>query len=108
GHYRFGSRSATATVLIGAALLVLGVGLGPGATPVMALVPEPVVGALLVFSGLELALSARAERFGRGGQVVVALVAAVAVAAIRAVGFLAGLRASWGLSRRRGGTPALG
>lgn len=91
GHYRFGSRSGTAPVLIGALFLVLGIGLGDGATAVMRLVPEAVVGALLFFSGLELAVSARPERFSGVELFVVLLVAAIGVAANPAVGFAAGL-----------------
>ncbi len=99
GHYRFGSRSATAPVLIGMVFLVLGVGLGDGATPVMRLVPDAVVGALLFFSGLELAVSARAERFKGTEVFVVLLVAAAGVAANPAIGFVVGIAMAAALHR---------
>lgn len=90
-HYRFGSRSGTAPVLIGLLFLLLGVGLGDGAMAVMRLVPEAVVGALLVFSGLELALVARAERYRGAEAFVVLLVALLGLAVNAALGFLVGL-----------------
>ncbi|HEY8368220.1 MAG TPA: putative sulfate/molybdate transporter [Thermodesulfobacteriota bacterium] len=90
-HYRFGSRSGTALVLIGLVFLVLGIGLGDGAVAVMRLVPESVVGALLFFGGAELARSARPERFRGAEAVVLALVAGLGLAVNAALAFVVGL-----------------
>jgi predicted benzoate:H+ symporter BenE len=57
GHVRFGARTATAPVLIGLVFVVLGIGFGESGYALLKTIPEAVVGGLLLFSGLELALS---------------------------------------------------
>jgi predicted benzoate:H+ symporter BenE len=90
GHYRFGARSAAAPAIIGVTFLALGL-LGGSAIAVLALIPAAVLGALLFFSGLELALSARPHTFAGEHLVVVLVVAAISVAANPAAAFLLGL-----------------
>ncbi len=63
GHYRFGGRTATAPVLIGLVFIGLGVGLGESGYAVLRTVPDAVLGALLMFSGIELALSAKLHEY---------------------------------------------
>ena len=101
GHYRFGARSATAPLLIGSSFLALGLLLGESAVAILDLVPEAALGALLLFSGLELAVAARVERFAaQGGELlVVLLVATLAVASNAALAFGLGLLAAWGVRR---------
>lgn len=99
GHYRFGARSATAPLLIGATFLVIGVALGNGAMPVFALIPAAVLGSLLFFSGLELALAAKPETFVGSELFVAVLVATVSVATNPAFAFVLGLLVAYGLRR---------
>ncbi|MDA8211633.1 MAG: putative sulfate/molybdate transporter [Clostridia bacterium] len=56
-HYRFGARTAAAPVLLGISLLLAGLFLGLEAIKIFRLIPEPVLGALLVYGGLDLARS---------------------------------------------------
>jgi SulP family sulfate permease len=91
GHYRFGARSAAAPAMIGVLFLALGLFLGGNALAVLALVPAAVLGGLLFFSGLELALAARPQTYAGEQLIVVLVVAAVSVATNPAIAFLLGL-----------------
>lgn len=59
GHYRFGARTGGALVIIGTILIALGVLYGNVLLQIFALLPSAVLGILLFFTGLELALSIR-------------------------------------------------
>jgi MFS superfamily sulfate permease-like transporter len=59
GQYRFGARTGGSVVLLGIAKVVLGVLFGAAALTVLAAFPGSLLGLLLVFAGLELALPAR-------------------------------------------------
>ena len=59
GHVRFGARTATAPVLIGFVFIALGVGLGESGYALLRTIPDAVLGGLLLFSGIELALSSK-------------------------------------------------
>ncbi len=103
GHYRFGARTATAPVLLGMSFLALGLLLGEGATGLLRLVPAGVVGALLFFSGLELATASAVARLGWRPALFVLLLGALAVVFNPALAFIAGLGLWYGSrkSRRR-------
>jgi predicted benzoate:H+ symporter BenE len=58
-QYRFGGRSGTAPVLLGIVLLALGLWFADEAAALLTLIPTAAVGALLVVSGGDLALSRR-------------------------------------------------
>jgi hypothetical protein len=58
-QYRFGGRSGLAPIILGAALLVLAIGFADRAAALFALIPIGAVGALLIFAGVDLALSRR-------------------------------------------------
>jgi SulP family sulfate permease len=58
GHFRFGGRTATAPVLIGLVFVALGIGFGESGYAMLKTIPDAVLGGLLLFSGIELALSA--------------------------------------------------
>jgi MFS superfamily sulfate permease-like transporter len=58
-QYRFGARSGMAPIMLGAALLVLAIGFADRAATFFALIPIGAVGALLIFAGIDLALSRR-------------------------------------------------
>jgi MFS superfamily sulfate permease-like transporter len=99
GHYRFGARTATAPLLIGGVFLLLGVLLGDSAFPLLALIPTAVLGGLLFFSGLELAISASLPRYNEGELFVILVIAAVSVASNPAVAFALGLPLAYALQR---------
>lgn len=90
-HHRFGGRTATTTLLTGLAFLVLGVALGDGAYALLRTIPDPVLGALLAISGIELATSARPQRYKDGDLFLVLVIAAFCVAVNPAAGFAAGI-----------------
>lgn len=53
-HYRFGARTGGAPIMIGALFVVLGLVLGELGLTILALIPNSVLGVLLLFAGLEL------------------------------------------------------
>jgi sulfate permease, SulP family len=53
-HYRFGARTGGAPILIGIFLVVLALGLGDFGFKLLAVIPNSVLGVLLIFAGLEL------------------------------------------------------
>lgn len=53
-HYRFGARTGGAPVIIGIVFLILGLVLGEAGLTILALIPNSILGVLLVFAGLEL------------------------------------------------------
>src|SRR3954468_24994386 len=63
GHYRFGARTATAPLLIGLAFLAMGVLLGDAGYALLKTIPDAVLGAMLLFSGIALAQSSKPQRF---------------------------------------------
>jgi MFS superfamily sulfate permease-like transporter len=101
GHVRFGARTGGAVVMMGAIVLLTGLFLADSVGTLLQLVPPAVVGTVLVFAGLELAMGAAAgwpvsarERF------VVAATAAVALWNM-GVAYAVGLALAWVLGRRR-------
>jgi SulP family sulfate permease len=55
-HYRFGARTAGSNLFIGALFLMVGLLLGPHGMALFSLLPFAVLGALLCFTGLQLAM----------------------------------------------------
>ncbi len=53
-HYRFGARTGGAPVMIGAILVVMALAFGEAGFALLAMIPNSVLGVLLVFAGLEL------------------------------------------------------
>lgn len=100
GHYRFGGRTATAPVLIGLVFVVLGVGLGDSGYALLRTIPDTVLGALLLFSGVELALSSRLHEHQGGDLFLVLLMAAIGVALNPAVAFAVGLPLAYAFKRQ--------
>ena len=89
GHHRFGARSATAPLLIGITFLVLGLLLGKSGYDLLRTIPDAVLGGLLLFSGIELALSSKPHEYKGADLFLVLLMAAIGVAANAAVAFAA-------------------
>lgn len=61
-HYRFGARTAGSNLMIGAAFAIGALLFGDAAMALLALLPLAVLGALLCFAGIELALMVRRVR----------------------------------------------
>ena len=53
-HYRFGARTGGAPIMIGALLVVMALAFGEFGFTLLALIPNSVLGVLLIFAGLEL------------------------------------------------------
>lgn len=98
-HYRFGARSATAPALIGLTFVAFGLLLGDSAMPLFALIPAAVLGSLLFFSGVELALSSKPQGYAGGDLFVLFVVAAISVAANPAIAFGLGLALAYAARR---------
>jgi sulfate permease, SulP family len=61
-HYRFGARTGGAPIMIGAIFVILALALGELGLTILALIPNSVLGVLLVFAGLELCPLVRSLR----------------------------------------------
>jgi sulfate permease, SulP family len=99
GHVRFGARTATAPVLIGLVFLVLGVGFGESGYALLKTIPDAVLGGLLMFSGIELALSSKPQDYRDAELFLVLLMAAIGVALNPVAAFAVGLPIAYGLKR---------
>lgn len=99
GHVRFGSRTATAPVLIGLVFIVLGVAFGESGYALLKTIPDAVLGGLLLFSGIELALSAKLHEHQGGDLFLVLLMAAIGVALNPAAAFAVGLPIAYAFKR---------
>jgi len=58
-HYRFGARTGAAPLFFGVGLVVLALFFSETAVQILAMIPLPAVGALLVFAAVDLAISKR-------------------------------------------------
>lgn len=99
GHYRFGGRTATAPVLIGLIFLALGLLLGDSGYALLKTIPDSVLGALLLFSGIDLALSSKLQTYKDTDLFLVLLMAAIGAALNPAVAFAVGLPLAFALQR---------
>jgi SulP family sulfate permease len=89
-HYRFGARTAGANLFIGVLLLLAAIVFGEKTLALMSLVPLPVLGALLLFAGAQLALMILDVK-ERKDLFVVITILGTALAANLAVAFGVGL-----------------
>jgi len=103
---RFGARSGAAVILLGVAKLALGLLFGGSLLQLLKSFPEPILGSLLVFSGSELAMSARKQE-GHEAWCIMLLTAAAVLLAGTASGFVAGLALAAAAEARRLGSAAL-
>lgn len=99
GHFRFGGRPATAPVMIGLIFVVLGIGFGESGYAMLKTIPDAVLGGLLLFSGIELALSAKLHEHQGGDLFLVLLMAAIGVALNPAAAFAVGLPIAYAFKR---------
>jgi MFS superfamily sulfate permease-like transporter len=99
GHVRFGARTATAPVLIGLAFLALGLAFGESGYALLKTIPDSVLGGLLLFSGIELALSSNLQDHEGGDLFLVLLMAAIGVTLNPAIAFAVGLPSAYAFKR---------
>jgi predicted benzoate:H+ symporter BenE len=99
GHVRFGARTATAPVLIGLLVLALGLTLGRSGYALLKTIPDAVLGGLLLFSGIELALSAKLQDQKGEDLFLVLSMAAIGVAINPAAAFAVGLPTAYAFKR---------
>jgi SulP family sulfate permease len=99
GHTRFGARTATAPVLIGIAFLTLGLALGESGYALLKTIPDAVLGGLLLFSGIELALPSKLDTHQGDDLFLVLLMAAIGVALNPAAAFAVGLPTAYAFQR---------
>ncbi len=88
-QYRFGARTGGSMVMIGVAKMALAILLGGSLLIWLQQYPQSVLGVLLVFSGLELAMVCR-DQTARVSFFVMAATAGMCLAANTAVGFVVG------------------
>jgi hypothetical protein len=88
-QYRFGARTGGSVIMLGAAKIVLGVALGGSLLLWLRAYPKSVLGVLLLFSGLELALVCRDQK-RRVDFFVMLMTAGACMAVNTAVGFAIG------------------
>ncbi len=91
GHYRFGARSGAAPLVIGTIFLLLGLIFGNSVTGLLQSVPEAVLGALLLFSGVDLAQSSEPRQYQDSELLLVLLISAICLAFNPAIAFALGL-----------------
>lgn len=99
-HYRFGARTAGSNVMIGSLFLVAAIVLGDSAAILFGVLPFSILGALLAFAGVQLALVILDVTERRDLFVVIMLVG-VALATNLALGFLVGIVFAYALKHPR-------
>jgi len=95
GQYRFGARTGGSVVFLGVVKILLGLFLGGAAFSVLASYPMSVLGVLLVFSGMELALVTRDIKTRTDYFIMIMTTSAIISASSTAIGFVVGLMLSY-------------
>ncbi|XP_031372704.1 molybdate transporter 1 isoform X2 [Punica granatum] len=91
GQYKFGGRSGGCVAILGAAKLVLGLALGSSLVMVLNQFPVGVLGVLLLFAGIELAMASRDMGSKEESFVMLMCTAVSLVQSSAALGFLCGM-----------------
>lgn len=89
-HHRYGARTPKAVYIIGVILLVFGLLLGDDALVLLKLIPEAVLGCLLFYSGIDLAMSTRNFSV-KSDRFMLLLVATLTIAVNPAIAFVSGI-----------------
>ena len=98
-HYRFGARTAGSNIIIGAIFVVLALLFGEGIVPVLRVMPLSILGVLLTFAGLQLALMIQ-DLTERRDFFVVLLMLGLTLVFNLAVAFLTGIVVAYVLKAR--------
>ncbi|MDA8234443.1 MAG: putative sulfate/molybdate transporter [Clostridia bacterium] len=93
-HHRFGARTGLAPVLLGLVLLTLGLFYGEAGVALLKFIPAASLGALLFYSGLDLALGGQLPE-NRQEFFVILVVAALVLGTNPALALLVGLIIAW-------------
>lgn len=100
-HYRFGARTGGSNLIIGAIFLVMALAFGKMGLSLITLIPNAVLGTLLVFAGIELCLLI-GDIKERGALFVAVLIAGIALAGTNmALAFGAGIVADFIIRRAK-------
>ena len=91
GQYKFGGRSGGCVALLGLAKLVLGLVLGSSLVKILDQFPVGVLGVLLLFAGIELAICSRDMNSMEDAFVMLICTAVSLVGSSAALGFLCGI-----------------
>ncbi|XP_062022104.1 molybdate transporter 1 [Rosa rugosa] len=91
GQYKFGGRSGGCVALLGSAKLVLGLALGTSLVTILNQFPVGVLGVLLLFAGIELAMCARDMHTKEESFVMLICTAVSLVGSSAALGFVVGM-----------------
>ncbi|KAI9097693.1 hypothetical protein K1719_025464 [Acacia pycnantha] len=91
GQYKFGGRSGGCVALLGTAKLVLGLVLGSSIAHILNQFPVGILGVLLLFAGIELAMAARDMNSKEDSFVMLICTAVSLVGSSAALGFLCGI-----------------
>jgi len=93
-QYKFGARTGMAPVLLGGMKIILALVFGSSLLQLMQHFPRPLLGGMLLMSGLELASSARKQMDARGCSLMLLTAAAILGLQDTGAGFLVGLVAA--------------
>jgi predicted benzoate:H+ symporter BenE len=99
GHIRFGARTGGALVILGVIVLLTGLFLSDSVALLFQVFPRPILGVILFFAGVELALVIRDIKLQRQNLFVLLVTAGTAMWNM-GVAYLAGLLLYYGLQRR--------
>ncbi|MBI2846998.1 MAG: sulfate transporter [Chloroflexi bacterium] len=91
GQYRFGARTGGSVVFLGAFKVLLGVLFGAAVVALMVVYPKSILGVLLIFSSVELALVVRDMHTRAEYFIVLATTAPILAMQSTGIGFLVGL-----------------
>jgi MFS superfamily sulfate permease-like transporter len=99
GHIRFGARTGGALVILGVIVLLTGLFLSDSLTLLLQIFPRPILGVILFFAGMELALVIKDVKLKKQNLFVLLVTAGTAMWNM-GVAYLAGLMLYYGLQRR--------
>jgi predicted benzoate:H+ symporter BenE len=99
GHIRFGARTGGALVILGVIVLLTGLFLSDSVSLLFQFFPRPILGVILVFAGIELALVIKDIKLQRQNLFVLVVTAGTAMWNM-GVAYLAGLLLYYGIQRR--------
>ncbi len=97
-HYRFGARTAGSNLIIGGIFVLLALAFGENTVAILKLLPFSLLGVLLVFAGLQLALMIQ-DLQDRKDLFVALLMLGIALATNLGVAFIAGVVAAYAFKR---------
>ncbi len=99
GHIRFGARTGGALVILGVIVLLTGLFLSDSVALLFQVFPQPILGVILFFAGVELAMVIKDVKLKKQNLFVLLVTAGMAMWNM-GVAYLAGLMLYYGLQRR--------